>query len=154
MTEDGDVILTEPDNMQVQEGQLVPLSNETLMLPPEENMTDVISTRNIAAKRKQPDISVADIKKIKGDTNISVQHPIFTKMKKNKKMDEKIARILSKGKPIEINIKDELLAIEDAPTLPALMPPPLGPLASVDAETMQRIPWVDFNLVLQNKDKL
>ena len=68
-------------------------------------------------------------------------------------MDEKIARILTKGKPIEINIKDELLAIEDAPSLPALMLPPSGPLATVDAETMQRIPWVDFDLVLQNKDK-
>ena len=68
-------------------------------------------------------------------------------------MDEKISRILSKGKPIEINIKDELLAIEDAPTLPALMSPASGPLATVDAETMQRISWVDFDLVLQNKDK-
>ena len=28
MTEDGDVILTEPDNMHVQEGQLVPLSDD------------------------------------------------------------------------------------------------------------------------------
>ena len=72
-------------------------------------------------------------------------------MKKNKQMDEKIARILSKGKPIEINIKDELLAIEDAPSLLALMPP--GSFATVDAETMRRIPWVDFDVILQNKDK-
>ena len=152
MTGDGDVILTEPDNMQVQEGQLVPLSNNTLILPREENMTDVISTRNIVIKRKQPDISIGEIKKIKANTDISVKHPIFRKMEKNKKMDEKLAKIL-KGKAIEINIKDELLEIEDAPTLPALMPPPSGPLATVDAETMQRIPWVDFDLVLQNKDK-
>ena len=68
-------------------------------------------------------------------------------------MVEKIARILSKGKPIEINIKDELLAIEDRPNLPGLMPLPSGPLPTVDSETMQRIPWVDFDLVLQNKDK-
>ena len=74
-------------------------------------------------------------------------------MKKNKQMDEKLARILSKGKPIEINIKDELLAIEDRLNLPGLMPPPSGPLPTVDYETMQRIPWVDFDLVLQNKDK-
>ena len=39
------------------------------------------------------------------------------------------------------------------PTLPALMLPPSGSLATVDAETMQRIPWVDFDLVLQSKDK-
>ena len=37
MTEDGDIILIEPDNMHVQEGQLIPLSDDTLMLPPEEN---------------------------------------------------------------------------------------------------------------------
>ena len=82
MTEDGDVILTEPDNMHVQEGQLVPLSDDTLMLPPEENMTGVASARNIVVKRKLPDVSVGEIKKTKGETEISVQHPIFNKMKK------------------------------------------------------------------------
>ena len=153
MNEDGDVILTEPDNMHVQEGQLVPLSDDTLMLPPEENMTGVVSTRNIVVKRKLPGVSIGEIKKTKGETEISVQHPIFNKMKKNKQMDEKIARILSKGKPIEINVKDELLATEDGPNLPGLMPPPSGPLPTVDSETMQRIPWVDFDLALQNKDK-
>ena len=50
------------------------------MLPPEENMTDVISTRNIVIKRKQPDTSVGEIKKIKAQTDISVKHPIFSKM--------------------------------------------------------------------------
>ena len=61
MTEDGDVILTEPDNMHVQEGQLVPLSDNTLMLLPEENMTGVVSTRNIVVKRKLPDVFVGKI---------------------------------------------------------------------------------------------
>ena len=84
MTEDGDVILTEPNNMHVQEGQLVPLSDDTLMLPPEENMTGVVSTRNIVVKRKLPDVSAGEIKKTKGETEISVQHLIFNKMKKNK----------------------------------------------------------------------
>ena len=60
MTEDGDVILTEPDNMHVQEGQLFPLSDDTLMLSPEENMTGVVSTRNIVVKRKLPDVSVGE----------------------------------------------------------------------------------------------
>ena len=54
MTDDGDVILTEPDNMQVEEKQLIPLSNDSIMLPPEEDMTDIISTKNILLKRKQP----------------------------------------------------------------------------------------------------
>ena len=63
------------------------------MLPPEENMSGVVSTRNIVVKRKQPDISVVDIKKTKGETEISVQHPIFNKMKKNKQMDEFYLRV-------------------------------------------------------------
>ena len=59
MTDDGDVTLTEPDNMQVEEKQLIPLSNDSIMLPPEEDMTDIISTKNILLKRKQPDLPVA-----------------------------------------------------------------------------------------------
>ena len=167
MTEDGDVILTEPDNMQVEEKQLVPLSNNTIMLPPEEKMTDIISTRNIVLKRKQPDLAVAQIKKTKNETDISItdiiKHPIFRKMEKENKSTDRLTRILSQGKPLEIRIKDELLAIEDSPNLlaiepplalPALMPPSSSrPLATVDAETMQRMPWVDFNVVLDNTEK-
>ena len=171
MTDDGDVILAEPDNMQVEEKALVPLSNDTIMLPPEENMTDVISTRNIVVKRKQPDISIGQIKKIKNETYISIKHPIFRKMEKQKKADERLAKEIASGKPLEIKIKDKLLAIEgpdellaiegpdellpiEGPRgLPALMPPSTGPLASVDAETMRRLLWVDFNVVLDNTDK-
>ena len=59
------MILTEPDNMQVEEKQLIPFSNDSIMLPPEEDMTDIISTKNILLKRKQPDLPVAQIKKKK-----------------------------------------------------------------------------------------
>ena len=167
MTDDGDVILTEPDNMQVEEKQFIPLSNDSVMLPPEEDMTDIISTKNILLKRKQPDLPVAQIKKIKNETDISItntiKHPIFRKMEKEKKATDRLTRILSQGKLLEIRIKDELLAIEDSPslpaleappTLPALMPPSASrPLATVDAETMQRMLWVDFNVVLDNTEK-
>ena len=167
MTDDGDVILTEPDNMQVEEKQLVPLSNDVAMLlPPEENMTDIISTKNILVKRKQPP-PVAQIKKIKNETDISItdsiKYPIFRKMEKQKNMTEKLSRILSKGKPLEIKIKEELLTLEDSPSLPALegspalpalMPPSTsGPLASVDASTMQRMPWIDFNTIFDNTEQ-
>ena len=167
MTDDGDVILTEPDNMQVEEKQLIPLSNDSIMLPPEEDMTDMISTKNILLKRKQPNLPVAQIKKIKNETDISItntiKHPIFRKMEKEKKATDRLTRILSQGKPLEIRIKDELLAIEDSPSLPALEAPPTllalmlpsasRPLATVDAETMQRMSWVDFNVVLDNTEK-
>ena len=153
--------------MQVEEKQLIPLSNESIMLPPEEYMTDIVSTKNILLKRKQPDRPVAQIKKIKNETDISItntiKYPIFRKMEKEKKATDRLTRILSQGNPLEIRIKDELLAIEDSPsppaleappTLPALMPPSASrPLATVDAETMQRIPWVDFNVVLDNTEK-
>ena len=71
MTDDGDVILLDPDNMQVEDKPIVPLSDDVVMLPPKENMTDVISTRNIV-KRKQPP-PTAQIKKIKNETDILVR---------------------------------------------------------------------------------
>ena len=167
MTDHGDVILTEPDNMQVEEKQLIPLSNDSIMLPPEEDMSDIISTKNILLKRKQPFLPVAQIKKIKNETDISItntiKHPIFRKMEKEKKATDRLTRILSQGKPLEIKIKEELLTIEDSPslpaleappTLPALMPPSASrPLAIVDANTMRRMPWDDFNVVLDNTEK-
>ena len=67
MTDDGDVILTEPDIMQVSKGVLVPISNDSVQLENDTNMNE-IATRNIVLKRKQPDVSVANIKKTKGDT--------------------------------------------------------------------------------------
>ena len=179
MTDDEDIILTEPDNMQVEQKQLI-ASEDTIMLPPEENMTDVISTRNIVVKRKQPDISIGEIKKIKNETDISMKHPIFRKMEKQKKADERLAKAIASGKPLEIKIEDdllaiegpdellaiegpdellpiegpdELLAIEDPAALPALMPASTGPLPSVDIETMRRLPCVDFNVILDNTDK-
>ena len=131
MTDDGDVILTEPGNMQVKEKQLIPLSNDSIMLPPEEDMTDIASTKNILLKRKQPNRHVAQIKKIKTETDISItntiKHPIFRKNGKRKKATDRLTRILSQGKPLEIRIKDELLAIEDLPSLPAFEAPPILP---------------------------
>ena len=156
LTDDGDVILAEPDNMQVSEGALIPISNNTLQL---ENDTDMnqISTRNIGLKRKHPDVSVGNIKKIKGDTEITIQHPIFRKMQKQNILDKKIAKILSQGKPIDIKVaSNDLLAIEDAPSLPMLLAQPSSPtenIATVDSETIRMLSWIDFDVILQNIDK-
>ena len=67
-------------------------------------------------------------------------------MGKEKKATDRLTRILSQEKPLEIRIKDELLVIGDSPSLPALEAPPTlqalmpasvsRPLATVDAETM------------------
>ena len=77
-------------------------------------------------------------------------------MEKQKKADKRLAKAIASGKPLEIKIKDELLSIEGPDELlaieapdellaiegprgrPALMPPSTAPLASVDAETMQK----------------
>ena len=99
MTDDGDVILTEPDNMQIEQKPLI-ASGNSITLPPEENMTDIISTRNIAVKRKNPDIAIGEIKKIKNETDISIKHPIFRKMEKQKKADDRLAKVIASSKPI------------------------------------------------------
>ena len=105
MTDNGDVISTEPDNMQVEEKKLIPLSNDSIMLPPEENMTDIISTKNILLKRRQPSLPVGQIKKIKNETDISItstiKHPMFRKMEKEKKATDRLTRILSQRKTLE-----------------------------------------------------
>ena len=151
LTDDGDVILTEPDNMQVSEGALVPISNNTVQLENDTNMGE-IETKNIVLKRKQPDVSIANIKKTKGDTEISIQHPIFRKLQKQNILDKKIAKILSQGKPINKHVEsDNLLAVEDAPALPMLLPSASSGsenLATVDSETIRMLPWIDFDIVL------
>ena len=100
MTDDGDVILTESDNMQIEQKPLI-ASGNSITLPPEENVTDIISTRNIVVKRKNPDIAIGKIKKIKNETDISIKHPIFRKMEKQKKADERLAKAIASSKPLE-----------------------------------------------------
>ena len=128
LTDDGDVVLTKPDNMQVEEKQIVPLSDDVVMLPPEEDMADIVSTRNIVLKRKIKNNELAQIKKIKNETDILVR-----------------------GVPA-IESELTLPAIESGATLPAIMPPSTGPLANVDISTMQSLPWVDFKTVLDNTE--
>ena len=62
VTDDGDVILTEPDNMQFEHKPLVILSEGVVALLPEEDM-DVVRTNNLILKRKQPNNAFANIKK-------------------------------------------------------------------------------------------
>ena len=142
------------------------------MLPPAEDMTDVLSTRNIVLKRKQPNNEIAQIKKIKEETDILVRdvpenndlvvalpkleylikHPIFRKMEKDKNRTDEIAKILSTRKPIVINAGDDLPAIEAPPTLRAIRPPEPEILANVDVSTMKRLPWIDFKTILDNTE--
>ena len=58
VTEDGDVILTESDNIQVDYKPIVPYSERVVQLPPEVEMDKVktknLKTKNLVLKRKQP----------------------------------------------------------------------------------------------------
>ena len=128
LTDDGDIVLTKPDNMQVEEKQIVPLSDDVVMLPPEEDMADIVSTRNIVLKRKIKNNELAQIKKRKNETDILVR-----------------------GIPA-IESELTLPAIESGATLTAIMPPSTDPLANVDISTMQSLPWVDFKTVLDNTE--
>ena len=67
VTDDGDVILTEPDNMQFEHKPLDISSEGVVALPPEENM-DVVRTKNLILKRKQANNVLANIKKNKNET--------------------------------------------------------------------------------------
>ena len=60
VTDDGDVILTEPDNMQFEHKLLDILSEGVVALQPEENM-ELVRTKNLILKRKQPNNAFANI---------------------------------------------------------------------------------------------
>ena len=150
LTDDGDVILTEPDNMQFEHKPLDILSEGVVALPPEEDM-ELVRTKNLILKRKQPNNAFANIKKIKNETDVTVRHvvpikkeeelavvkhPIQRKMEKNIKQDKKIASI-------EANKEKSLVKIK----------PEGGQLRStVDAATVRRLPWIDLDSIINNTE--
>ena len=72
LTDDGDVILTEPDNIQFKHKPLDILSERVVALPPEEDM-ELVRIKNLILKRKQPNNTFANIKKIKNETDVTVR---------------------------------------------------------------------------------
>ena len=78
--------------MQVEYKPLEQISNEVVALPPEEEM-NLDRTHNIILKRKNPNNELANIKKIKNETDLRVRdvvkHPIQRKLEKNIKKDKK-----------------------------------------------------------------
>ena len=156
LTDDGDVVLTEPDNMQVVEKPFTQIFEGVVALPPEENM-DLGRTRNIVLKRKQPDNQLANIKKVKNETDVRVRdvvpkseselalptsngivkHPIQRKLEKNMQKDEKLARIVGSKNNDTALVKSK---------------PEWEMSATVDISTIRRLPWVDFDAILDNTD--
>ena len=138
MTDDEDVILAEPDNMQVEEIPFTRISEGIVELPPEENM-EVIRTKNIVLKRKNTNNEIANVKKRKTETNVTVrgvvpvQHPIYRRLQK----------ILNKNlKQAKQSVTKELVRIKTDDEIPP----------TVDISTINRLPWVDFDTILDNAE--
>ena len=163
LTDDGDVELVGPDNVQVEERSLVPPGDGTVALPPVQDM-EVVRTKNLVLKRKNDsgDMEFANIKMIKNDTDIRVRdvvpysdtktilpygdikHPIQRKMERDIKNAKKQARLV-KSRAIDLTSLDDVdnkLRIKgDWDQLP-----------TVDMATMNRFPWIDFNHILDSTD--
>ena len=73
LTDDGDVILIDPDNMQKDEKPFKFVSEDVVELPSEEEDMEVVRTKNIILKRKNTNNEVAQDKKQKLDTEITVR---------------------------------------------------------------------------------
>ena len=108
LTDDGDVILTEPDNMNVQYKPIIPYFEGVVQLPPEAEKEEV-KTKNLVLKRKIPKNEIVNIKTIKNDT--------------------------------EVTVRDVKPLVER-----------LGPMHSVDVNTMRMLPWIDFNTIIRETE--
>ena len=156
LTDDGDVVLTELNNIQVVEKPFTQISEAVVVLPPEENM-DLSRTPNIVLKRKQPNNQLANIKKVKNETDVRVRdvlpkseselalptsneivkYPIQRKLAKNMQKDKKLARTVGSK-----NKDTALVKIKPEWEMPA----------TIDISTIRRLSWVDFDTILDNTD--
>ena len=163
MTDNGDVELVEPDNMQVEERSLVPLGDGTVALPPVQDM-EVVRTKNVILKRKNDsgDMEFANIKMIKNDTDFRVRdvvpysdtktilpygdikHPIQRKMERDIKNAKKQAHLV-KSRAIDLTSLDD---VDSKPRIKGEW----DQLQTVDMATMNRFPWIDFNHMLDSTD--
>ena len=108
MTDDGDVMLIDPDIMQKDEKPFKFVSKDVIELPSEEEDMEVVRTKNIVLKRKNTNIEVAQVKKQKLDTEIAVRDVV-------PKKEHEIP-------------------------------------ANVGISTIERLPLVDFETILDNTD--
>ena len=163
LTDDGDVELVEPDNMQVEERSLVPLGDGTVALSPVQDM-EVVRTKNLILKRKNDsgDMEFANIKMIKNDIDIRVRdvvpysdiktilpygdikHPIQRKMERDIKNAKKQARLV-KSRAIDVTSLDD---VDNKPRIKGEW----DQSPNVDMATMNRFPWIDFNHILDSTD--
>ena len=108
----------------------MPYSEGVVKLPLEVEMEEV-KTKNLVLKRKQPKNEAVSIKKIKSETEVKVRDV----------------------KPDIITISDDDGddAKPDVKLKTRIKPEP-GNMPAVDANTMRRLPWVNFNEILRETE--
>ena len=143
-TDDGDVIITDPDNAQVEYKPIVPYIEEAVVqlppppveynpivpyygqvveFPPEVEMEEP-RIRNLVLKRKIPQDKAVNIKKYITGTDIRTR-----------------------------DVWDAAAAAPDGGEEPRDIKPAIRrKLATVDAHTMRRMPWIDFSVILMETD--
>ena len=171
LKDDGDAELIDPENMQTDDRSITLKNEGVVALPKTEKMED-IRTINLVLKRKndnEPDFGNNEM--IKNDTDILVRdvvpyasrdlvsfsdtkdvvpysnvkkHLIQRKMEKDMRQAKKQARLV-KSRVIDVHSLDDV-------SEPRIKNEWSG-FPSVDIATMNRIPWVDFNNILDTTDK-
>ena len=160
LTKDGDVTMTYPNNLQVEDKLILPLLDGTLQLLSIESM-EVVATRNLIKRKNDENIKFGNIKMIKNETktnirdvvpseseailfHIEIKHPNQRRLEKDAKIAKKQARFV-KSKTTD------LTSLDDSDEKPRIKDE-WNSFPTVDIATVSSFPWIDFNHVLDSTD--
>ena len=132
--DEGEVTITEPENAQIDYNSVMPYYNEVIQLPGnnDSHMADV-RTKNLVLKRKRPQDESVAVKKYIAGSDINARS------------------VWDVALPIP---KDEVVEIDEGDGEEEDIKPNINgdSLATVDINTMCKMPWVDFSIVLREND--
>ena len=134
--EEGEVTIVEPDNAQINydTNSVLPYYNEVIQLPNNDTHMPDVRAKNLILKRKHPEEGMA-VKKYISGTDITNRN------------------VWNVSAPI---VNDEVIEIESDSDVEEIIDvkPYINQsgLATVDINTMKKMPWVDFNIILNEND--
>ena len=134
--EEGEVTIVEPDNVQINydTNSVLPYYNEVIQLPNNDTHMPDVRTKNLVLKRKHPEEGMA-VKKYISGTDITNRN------------------IWNVSAPF---VNDEVIEIESDSDVEEIIDvkPYINQsgLTTVDINTMKKMPWVDFNIILTEND--
>ena len=134
--EEGEVTIVEPDNVQINYDtkSVLPYYNEVIQLPNNDTHMPDVRTKNLILKRKHAEEGMA-VKKYISGTDITNRN------------------IWNVSAPF---VNDEVIEIESDSDVEEIIDvkPYINQsgLATVDINTMKKMPWVDFNIILTEND--